>query len=303
MRRLFITISFVLAALCTLQAQELRCQVSVNSDKIQGTNKSVYNSLKQSLEEFINNTRFTNHTYAENERIECSMLIVVNSVEDNVYHCDMTLQSRRPVFGSSYMTPVLNYMDKNFTFTYNEYDRIDYTPNQFTTNLAALAAYYCYLIIGEDMDTFSRLGGTPYFTICEDIVTSCQSASLADGEGTGWKTFGSNRSRYQLINNLRDEAFRPYREYVYTYHRLGLDRMADNVTNGRAIIAKDIDVLRSCYNARPATYVINTFLDAKADELVQIFTKGTNEEKQKVYTVLMAIDATRNNTYEPLDSK
>ena len=163
-----------------------------------------------------------------------------------------------------------------------------------------MLAYYCYLIIGYDMDSFSRLGGTPYFQQCEDIVSACQSASMEGTEQTGWKAFESNRNRYALVNNLMDEAFRKFREYFYTYHRLGLDEMQANVTNGRARIASGISVLRDANRARPATYVINTFLDAKADELVNIFQQGTTEEKKSVYEVLMDVDPTRQNLYDKL---
>jgi hypothetical protein len=171
----------------------------------------------------------------------------------------------------------------------------------FTTNLTALLAYYCYLIIGHDMDSFSKLGGTPYFQTCENIVTAAQSASLDNAEMVGWKAFESNRNRYALINNLMDEAFKKYRIYYYDYHRHGLDEMVTNVANARARIAKDIKALKEAYNARPATYVVNAFLDAKSDELVNIFKKGTSEEKKMVYDLLMDIDPTRQGTYDDIN--
>ena len=164
-----------------------------------------------------------------------------------------------------------------------------------------MLAYYCYLIIGYDMDSYSRLGGTPYFQQCENIVNAAQTASIEDNEMIGWKAFDSNRNRYALINNLMDEAFKPYREFVYTYHRLALDEMTQNVANARARIAEELPVLRTVNRARPATYAVNTFLDAKADELVDIFSKGTPEEKKKVYEILMDIDPTRGNTYDKIN--
>ena len=287
--------------LSLLKAQELNCTVSINSDKIEGSNKQVYETLKTAIEEYMNQNRWTNMTFAEQEKIECSMLIVVNSVADNSYSCDMTLQSRRPVYGTSYTTPLLNFRDKSFNFTYQEYDRLDYQQNQFTTNLTAMLAYYCYLIIGHDMDSYQRLGGTPYFQICEEIVNACQSASMESNEQKGWLAFDSNRNRYALINNLLDDAFKKYRNFYYDYHRLGLDEMSGNVTNGRARIAEGLPVLKEAYRARPATYVINTFLDAKSDELVDIFKKGTDKEKKEVYDILMDIDATRQTTYDRMN--
>ncbi len=299
MRRIICILSVLLCTFC-LSAQELKCTVTINSDMIQGSNKQVFNTLKTSIEEYMNQNRWTNMVFAEHEKIECSMLIVVSKVEDNLYTCEMTLQSRRPVYGTTYTTPLLNFKDKAFNFTYQEYDRIEYQQNQFTTNLTAMLAFYCYLIIGHDMDSYQRLGGTPFFQQCEDIVNACQSASMEGTEQTGWRAFESNRSRYAIINNLLDEAFRKYREYYYTYHRLGLDEMAANVTNGRNRIAEGMPVLRDSYRARPTTYIINTFLDAKADEIVDIFKRGTDKEKKNVQEILMDIDPTRQNTYDKI---
>ena len=285
----------------SLGAQELKCNISINSEQVQGSNKAVFTTLQQSMEEFVNKQRWTNMTFQEKERIECSMMIVVKSVQDNMFVCEFTCQSRRPVFGTTYTTPTLNIKDANFTFTYQEYDRMEFQHNTFTSNLTALVAYYCYLIIGHDMDSFAKLGGTPYFQICEDIVTSAQSASLDNAEMVGWKAFESNRNRYALTNNLMDEAFKKYRAYYYDYHRHGLDEMVNNVANGRARIAKDIKVLKEAYNARPATYLVGTFLDAKSDELVNIFKSGTADEKKMVYELLMNIDPTRQDTYENIN--
>lgn len=288
-------------ALLPLSAQEINCTVTINTDQIEGTNKQVYATLKAGIEEYMNHNRWTNMTFAEHEKIECSMLIIVKTVSDNSYVCEMTLQSRRPVYGTTYTTPLLNFKDNTFNFTYQEYDRLDYQQNQFSTNLTAMLAFYCYLIIGHDLDSYQRLGGTPFFQICEEIVNTCQTASMDNIEQKGWLAFDSNRNRYALINNLLDEAFKKYRNYYYEYHRLGLDEMVNNVTNGRARIAEGLPVLREAYRARPATYVINTFLDAKADELVDMFSKGTDKEKKAVYEILMDIDPTRQNTYDKIN--
>ena len=299
--RHIVAILALIAMSIPMKAQELKCNISINSEQVQGSNKAVFNTLQQSMEEFVNTQRWTNMTFQEKERIECSMMIVVKSVQDNMFVCEFTCQSRRPVFGTTYTTPTLNIKDANFTFTYQEYDRMEFQHNTFTSNLTAMVAYYCYLIIGHDMDSFAKLGGTPYFQICEDIVTSAQSASLDNAEMVGWKAFESNRNRYALTNNLMDEAFKKYRAYYYDYHRHGLDEMVNNVANGRARIAKDIKVLKEAYNARPATYLVGTFLDAKSDELVNIFKSGTTDEKKMVYELLMDIDPTRQDTYENIN--
>ena len=299
--RHIVAILALIAMSIAMTAQELKCTISINSEQVQGSNKAVFTTLQQSMEEFVNTQRWTNMTFQEKERIECSMMIVVKSVQDNMFVCEFTCQSRRPVFGTTYTTPTLNIKDANFTFTYQEYDRMEFQHNTFTSNLTALVAYYCYLIIAHDMDSFAKLGGTPYFQICEDIVTSAQSASLDNAEMVGWKAFESNRNRYALTNNLMDEAFKKYRAYYYDYHRHGLDEMVNNVANGRARIAKDIKVLKEAYNARPATYLVGTFLDAKSDELVNIFKSGTADEKKMVYELLMDIDPTRQDTYENIN--
>lgn len=291
-------------ALCGMAAaQELKCTITVNSDKVQGSNKSMFTTLQQSMEEFVNNTKWTNLTFQDKERIECSMMLVVSAVQDNIIIGELTCQSRRPVYGSSYTTPLLNIKDNNFNFAYQESDRLDFQQAVFTTNLTALLAYYCYLILGNDMDSFSRLGGTPFFQACEDIATSAQSASLETTEAVGWKAFESNRNRYALINNLMDEAFKKYREYYYEYHRFGLDEMSANVANGRARIASGITTLKEANRSRPATYVVNAFLDAKSDELINIFQGGTDAEKKSVYETLVDIDPTRQSAYDKINKK
>ena len=293
-------VSILLLTALFVSAQELRCKVTINSDKIEGSNKSVYETLRQTLEEYINTTRWTNLTFAEKERIDCSMMIIVNSVDNNVYHCEMQIQSRRPVYNTAYYSSMVNMRDVQFNFLYQEFDRLEYTPGVFTTNIAELVAYYCYLLIGYDMDSYSRLGGTPYFQECEGIVSTAQSASIDDAEVKGWKAFDSNRNRYALINNLMDEAFRDFRNYCYEYHRLGLDEMSQNVANGRARIAEGITILRETNKARPATYAVNVFLDAKSDELINIFSQGTSSEKDLVYETLNAVDPTRQAQYEKI---
>lgn len=284
-----------------MNGQELKCNVTMNYDAVQSANAATMDHLKQSISEFMNTMHWTSMTFAENERINCNLMLIIHSVgEDNLYTCDLQLQSNRPVYGTTYNSPIVNFKDVNFSFMYQDYDQILFDLSNYTSNLAALLGYYAYLIIGYDCDTYEKLSGTPYFQICEQICSRCQGSSMTDGEQKGWKAFDSNRNRYALTNNLMDDAFKPYREYLYTYHRLGLDEMSANIANGRARIAKDINVLREVNRSRPATYAINTFLDAKADELVNIFSQGTKEEKQQVYDVLTAIDPTRTDLYDKM---
>lgn len=301
MQHRFLLIITALLWMGTLHGQELKCNVTINYDAVQSANASTFEHLKQSISEFMNTTRWTNMTFAETEKIDCNMMIIVTSVsEDNLYTAELQIQSNRPVYGTSYTSPIVNFRDKNFSFTYQDFDQILFDKSAFTGNLSAMLAYYAYLIIGFDCDSYAKLGGTPYFQICENICSMGQGASMNDAEQKGWKAFDSNRNRYALTNNLMDDAFKDYRAYSYTYHRLGLDEMSANVTNGRAHIAQDIKILQDANRARPATYIVSTFLDAKADELVNIFTKGTNEEKEKVYDVLTAIDPTRSDLYDKM---
>jgi len=300
MRRLAIYSLFILTS--TLQAQELNCNVIINHDQVQGTNTQVFTTLEQSIKEFVNTTRWTDMVVTEKERIDCTFMLIISSVStEGLFTAEMQVQCRRPVYHTSYQSPLVNLKDNNCSFTYQEYDRLEYQPTQFTSNLAALISFYCYYILAMDADSYSRLGGTPYYQQCENIVSLAQSGSLQEGEATGWQAFNNNRSRYALINQLMDQAFQPFREYIYTYHRLGLDLMSDNVANGRARIAQDIQILQEANRARPATYVVYTYMDAKNDELVQLFQKGTAEEKKKVYDVCMAVDPTRQEQYDKIN--
>ena len=299
MKKHILSVILILSSLCAV-AQELNCTVQINSDKIEGSNKQQFSTLQQTVTDFMNDTKFTNLSYTTNERIECTLMLIINSIDDGIFRADMQLQVRRPVFETSYSTPLLNFRDTYFSFAYQEYDRIELTDASFTSNLSALLTFYAYLIIGLDADSFSPLGGNPFYQHCENVMNLAQTASIDDAELKGWKSFDSNKNRYALLSNLHDEAFRKFRQFFYTYHRLGLDAMSKNVANGRARIAQDINILREANKARPGTYIVPVFMDAKSDELVQLFKQGTTDEKKKVYDVLIAIDPTRSNAYEVL---
>lgn len=293
-------ISALLVGLCffvvSAFAQELNCTVKINSEQIQGSNKSVFNTLQKSLTEFMNNRKWTQLTYATSERIDCSIIIVVKKVENDAFTAELTIQSRRPVFNSSYNSPVLNFKDNDFTFNYKEFDILELPENTITSNLTAVMAYYAYLIIGYDMDSYARLGGTPAFQAAESIVNAAQGGDL----GKGWKAFESNRNRYALISNLLDEAFKKYRNFFYDYHRLGLDVMSENMENGRARIADGISVLRDANRARPSAIAISSFLDAKNDELINIFSKSPTKEKESVVQILTDVNPTLTTRYETI---
>ncbi len=281
-----------------VSAQELKCNLQINSDKIQGTNKSVFNTLQTAASEFMNNRKWTDLVYEENERIECNINIIINLVDGNNFSAEMLVQSRRPVFNSTYTTTLLNHRDKKFDFSYTEFETLEFNENNLNSNLTAVLAFYAYLIIGYDMDSFSRLGGTPYFRAAENIASLAQST-----DWPGWRSIEKDWNRYTVINNIMDEAFKKYREYFYEYHRLGLDEMSINATNGRARIAGGMEALREAYRARPMSVLIALFLDAKNDEIINIFKQGTSEEKTKVIDILTTVNPSQANRYEQINRK
>jgi hypothetical protein len=262
---------------------------------IQGSNKSVFSTLEKSVSDFINNRKWTELTYAPDERIECNMNIIVSKMENDVFTAEIQVQSRRPVFNSSYNTTLFNFRDNALVFNYKEFEVLEFNENSITSNLTAVLTYYVYLIIGYDMDSYSRLGGTPFFQAAERIVNNAQSLDMP-----GWRAFESTRNRYALISNLTDEAFKKYRNYFYEYHRLGLDEMSINMVNARARINAGLSVLRETNRTRPSSVAITSFLDAKTEELINIFKRATDQEKKNMIEVLSDVNPTQAERYESI---
>ena len=279
-------------------SQELNCTFTINSDQVQGSNKSVFNTLQKSISEFINNRRWTEMSFEQDEKIECTMTMIVKKVENDYFTAELQVQSRRPVFNATYNTTLLNFRDNDILFAYKEFDVLEYNQNMVTSNLTAILTYYVYLVLGYDSDTYSRMGGTPYFQAAEQLVASAQSLEMP-----GWRAFESNRNRYALISNLNDEAFRKFRNYLYEYHRLGLDEMTFNVVNARAKISTGLPVLRDANRARPSSIAITTFLDAKSDEIINIFKNATDQEKKTVIEILTDVNPTQSERYETIMKK
>jgi hypothetical protein len=278
-----------------LPAQELNCNLTINSDQIQGSNKSVFNTLQKSATEFVNNRRWTELSYAQQERIDCNMNIIIKKVEGDVFTAEIQIQSRRPVFNSSYNTTLFNFRDNDFVFSYKEFEVLEFNENSISSNFTAVLTYYVYIILGYDMDSYSRMGGTPFFQMAERIVTASQSLDLP-----GWRAFESSRNRYALVNNLTDEAFRKFRSFLYDYHRLGLDEMTINMTNARARIIAGLPVLRETNRSRPSAIAIATFLDAKTDEMINIFKGATDQEKKSAVEILTDVNPTQSQRYETI---
>lgn len=295
MRKILFPLIIQILFIIQLRGQELNCNIQINSDQIQGTNKSVFTTLQKSMNEFVNNRRWTELTYTNDEKIECSMNVIVKKVENGAFSAEIQIQSRRPIYNASYNSTLFNFKDNDFVFDYKEFDQLEMNENSITSNLTAVLAYYAYIIIGYDMDSFTRLGGTPYFQTAESIVNAAQAADLV-----GWKAFESPRNRYALINNIMDEAFKKYRNYFYEYHRLGLDEMSQNMTNARAKILAGLPLLREANRARPSAIVISSFMDAKSDEMINIFSKATDKEKKEAVEVLCDINPTYTERYEKI---
>ena len=262
------------------QAQELNARITINSDKVQATNKQVFTTLQTALTEFVNNKKWTDATFAVNERIDCSMTLIINEmISDNSFKGEIQIQARRPVYNSSYTTTLLNYRDTELSFDYTEFEPLEYTENVLNSNLTATIVFYIYTILGLDFDSFAPKGGSPFWQQAQQIVSLAQAQSA----WTGWKAFENDRNRHALVTALTDNTSDMFREMWYTYHRKGLDEMAANSDRGRTTIIELLPVLEQIKSARPTSAVLQMFADAKLDEVVLIYSKATSQEKQDGY--------------------
>jgi len=269
-RNSFCTALLIVLGAFPLSAQELNCTITVNSDQVSQTSQQVFRTLERSLNEFVNKTRWTDRVTQENERINCRMFITVTNFQNSRFQASIQLQSSRPVYNTSYETPVFNYQDGQFNFEYIEFQPLVYNENNFESNLIGVIAYYAYIILGLDADTFQLEGGTEYFKQAQGIVTQAQGTSFA-----GWsQTSSNNRNRFQLVDDLLSNTFREYRIALYNYHRKGLDVMADNNSTGKQIIAGSMRLFETLNQRRPNAFLIQTFFDAKSEEIQNIFSDG-----------------------------
>lgn len=292
---LCIIIFSVLSVISAL-SQELRCNVTVNASKIQGTNKNVFNTLQTSLNEFINGTKWTNNTFSEEERIDCSLLLTINEYSGSRCTGSLQIQARRPVYSSSYQTIILNYVDDDFAFDYIEFDRLDFDLRTFKSNITSVMAFYAYLILGIDYDTFSLKGGSPFFENAQIIVTNAQRENYP-----GWNPYenANRKNRYWIIENILSNSFGYERNAYYKYHRLGLDQLADDAIEGRKqILLALADVQRSFKEqTETSTPYLRLFFDAKADELINIFTEAPQNDKSEAHKILTEVDSFNPNKY------
>jgi hypothetical protein len=278
-------------------AQEINARITINSDKIQGTNKQVYTSLQNTLMEFVNSRKWTDATFAANEKIDCTMTLVINEHTADNFKSEIQIQARRPVYNSGYTTTILNFQDRQLDFEYVEFSPLEYTSNTLENNLTATIVYYIYLILGFDFDSFSPKGGTPFFQQAQQIVNLTQSQP----GWNGWKAFENNRNRHAVITALTESSADPFREMWYNYHRKGLDEMAANADRGRTTILEALPALEQLRSARPTSILLQMFADAKLDEVVAIYSKANMQEKQAGFKMLTNLFPTASTRLEALN--
>jgi|AntRauTorckE5430_2_1112549.scaffolds.fasta_scaffold05919_2 hypothetical protein len=285
--------------LLNLQAQELEVSVRTNTQKLQQADPQIFETLSNSIEEFMNNQKWTDDVFEPEERIRANVLITIQEELSQVaFKADIAVQASRPVYNSNYETPLLNYIDKGVVFTYEPYQPIQFSLNRFNDNLSSCLAFYAYIILGLDYDSFSAYGGEPHFQAAQEIINNVPDGAAA--ASPGWRAIDGDPSRFFMIENLLSPRVRPFRQAWYEYHRQGLDVAANDVATCRAIIAASMEQFRDVDQAYPNSMIIQTFSDSKADEIMEIFKKGTPQEKNKVVQTMTRLDASNTTKFRTL---
>ena len=291
--------SWLLFCSGSLLAQELQATVNINHAQIQGTDNSIFDNLQTTLMQFLNDRKWTALQFQKNERISCSFNITVNKYDrkTNTFSCKAIVQANRPVFNSSYTTTLYNNIDNNFDFEFAEFSQLDFNEEHIDNQLTALCAYYAYLIIGMNLDSFSPMGGTDILQQCLNVANNAQGLNF-----TGWKSFDDDRNRYAFINGYMDEALKPFRMLQYDYYRTGLDEMANNVKKARVNITTALENdLQKAHENRPLSMLPQIWTDYKKDELANIYQgKGTQKEKESVYEILFRLNASLNEAWDKI---
>ena len=278
-----------------VMAQEMNCLVTVNSEQVSQTNQQVFKTLERSLADFVNKTKWTNRSFKEQERLEARIFINVTAYESDRFQASIQLQSNRPVYNTSYQSPVFNYRDNSFNFRYQEFEPLVYNPNNLESNLVAVVSYYIYIMLGLDADTFSLQGGDSYFRQAQRIVTQAQGNGLA-----GWQQQTGERTRFELVDNLLSNTFKEYRIALYNYHRKGLDIMADNNSTGKQVIAGSIRLFETLIKRRPNAFLIQTFFDAKSEEIQSIFSDGPEVDRARLTQTLNRVAPFYSDTWKKI---
>jgi hypothetical protein len=275
--------------------QELRCNVSVSSSRMEGSNKQVYKSMREDIHEFMNNRKWTEHVYDESERIECNIFIQIKEQSGNRFKGSIQVQARRPVYNSSYETTIINLKDDDFEISYVEFEPMEYNESSNSNPLTNILAYYAYIIIGFDYDTFSKQGGSEYFQKAQSIVSRSQG-----GREKGWRAFEGSFNRFWLVENVLNRSYASFRDLMYRYHRLGLDMMSERPDMARAGMSEALMNMQKIYRSKPDTYINRIFWDAKSNEIVDVFKSGTTDEKNRILAVLSECDPSNSGKYEKI---
>lgn len=296
--KLILFLLFVSASVYS-SAQELDARITINHNQISGTDASVFDNLQQTLQQFVNDRQWTNLQFQKNERIPCSFNITVTKYDQssNKFTCKALIQATRPVYNASYTTTIYNNTDNDFNFEFAQFDQLQFNDETIDNQLTALFAYYAYLIIGLNLDSFSPLGGSDVLERCLNLVNNAQNLNF-----TGWKSFDNDRNRFAIINDYLDGAMQPFRQLQYDYYRKGLDEMANNAERGRTEISSAIENdLKKCHEDKPSSLLPQIWTDYKRDEIANIYKgKGTQKEKETVYDILFSINASQNNAWEKI---
>jgi hypothetical protein len=284
----------------TVKSQELNCNVQVSAQMIQGSNREIFTNMQRDIYEFINNTVWTNHVFSYAERIDCNMLInLTDQISGDEFKGTIQIQLRRPAFNTTYNSTMLNFVDNNFQFKYVEFQTLEFDPTTHRSNLISVLAYYVYIILGVDYDSYSPLGGTEFYQMAEKIVTNAQNAPEA-----GWKPYdGSrNRNRYWLVKNTLNKEYEGVRQFIYEYDINGLDRMESRISEARNNMAESLNLLRDVFRKKPDPfmYFLSIIIDSKSDELINIYTEAFPEEKSRVVQILTEIDPANKAKYEKI---
>ena len=279
-------------------SQELEAKVTINHSQIQGTDVSVFDNLQETLEQFINERQWTALQFQKNERIVCNFNITVTKYDqsNNLFTCTALIQANRPVYNASYTTTLYNNRDANFDFQFAQFDQLNFNEEQLDNQLTALVAYYAYLIIGLNLDSFSPMGGEEIMQQCLNLVNNAQNLDF-----NGWKAFDNDRNRFAIINDYMEGAMQPFRQLQYDYYRNGLDEMANNAERGRTNITTALENLKKAHEDRPLSMLPQIWTDYKKEELANIYKgKGTQKEKEAVYDLLFGINASQNTSWEQI---
>ena len=289
---ILVVVFFIGFSSLPLRAQEMNCMVSISTPGLPETDRLIMQTLQADLYEFVNQRNWTQYQLNTQERIEASIMITINERLGDEYKGTIQIQSRRPVFNTSYDSPLFNHQDRDVHFRYLENQPLEYADNTFTTNLTSLVAFYVYVILGFDFDSFAPYGGNPYFERAQNIVNLAQNA-----QERGWKSYESQRNRYWLMENIFNTTYRPIREAMYTYHRLGFDRMTENMETGRAEVITALEMLQRAHRERPGSFLMQLVMTAKSDEMVNLFTEANPMDKNKAIQILTEIDPANSSKY------